>query len=122
MKKYQELSRARMQLYDFKVAFRRLEETHQPKRRTQELRQLIDILQTCINRACDAFEGGRILEVLINEYVPMHLPGVMPEVPPEHRTEFESTRRAMEQGREFSNSPEFRSWLAEALDEGFDPF
>lgn len=76
MDQWRKYARARDQLYHLKVAFRQLDEGIPQKRRTPELRQTIDMLQTIVNTACDAFTRGHILEVLVNEYVPTTLPNI----------------------------------------------
>lgn len=75
MKDHVRYSRARDQLYHLKVAFRILDEDIPQKRRTPELRQALDMLQTIVDATCKCFERGHILEVLVNEYVPNVLPG-----------------------------------------------
>ena len=87
MKEHVKYARARDQLYHLKVAFRQLEEGITAQHRTKELSQTLDILRTVIEQSCNAFEGGHILEVLINEYIPTALPGF------EELMELENERR-----------------------------
>lgn len=75
MKQHVKYARARDQLYHLKVAFRALDASIPKKRRTPELRQVLDIVATVLDEACNSFERGNILEVLINQYVPTPLPG-----------------------------------------------
>lgn len=75
MKEHVRYSRARNQLYSVKVAFRELKEKPSFKKPTPQLTQLLDMLESIIDTACNSFERGHILEVLVNEYVPTALPG-----------------------------------------------
>lgn len=75
MKDHVKYARARDQLYHLRVAFRRLDNEIPKPRRTPELRQVLDTVHTVLDQACDAFERGHILEVLVNQYIPTPLPG-----------------------------------------------
>lgn len=75
MKEHVKYSRARNQLYGIKVAFRELKEKMPRHHRTAPLEHTLELLETVINSACDCFEAGNVLEVLVNVYVPTALPG-----------------------------------------------
>lgn len=122
MTKWKDISRARDQLYHLKVAWRQFEEQHQPKRRTTELRQVMDIMASIVENACDAFAGGRILEVLVNQYSPTRLPGFGTEVPAHLQHEFENLVRDQQEGVELHPSRAMQEWIDEQLKDGIDPF
>ena len=75
MDDFKKYSRARDQLYNLVVKFRQLDESISTKHRTPELQQCLDMVRLVIAEAASAWEDGDCLEVQINRYAPIALPG-----------------------------------------------
>lgn len=75
MASWRELARARNQLYDLNVWWIRLKQEHGDKHPTPQLTQLFSIIDSVISEAQEAFMAGHVLDVHINRYEPLRLPG-----------------------------------------------
>jgi hypothetical protein len=71
-KKY---SVARDQLYHVIVLWRQMQERISEKRRTPQLVQVLGIIDHVTLEAAEAFSNGQVLEVVVNRYEPLVLPG-----------------------------------------------
>lgn len=75
MKQHVKYASARNQLYHLNLLWHRTLADAKVLHPTPQYRQAVEMATAVLQNACDAFERGNILEVLINEYVPTPLPG-----------------------------------------------
>lgn len=66
---------AHQQLAHIIVSLRQAFEDVKVLHRTPQYDQVVEILFTVAREALETYERGEILEVLINSYTPLHLPG-----------------------------------------------
>ena len=75
MKKHVQYGRARDQLYHYKVAIRQVHEDMPAKRRTPELVQLLDMVETLVDVVCQALEKQQVVAMQLDCYELATLPG-----------------------------------------------
>lgn len=71
-------SYARDQLYHLKVQIFSIAREKTPLHPSQQWKHTISVLERVAEEACEAFMAGDILEVVINRYTPIPLPGFEP--------------------------------------------
>jgi len=75
MKDYVKYGRARDQLYHYKVAIRQVHEGIPAKRRTPELVQLLEMVESLVDTVCQALEHNQIIAMQLDAYELVALPG-----------------------------------------------
>jgi hypothetical protein len=76
MKDFVKYGRARHQIYSYKVGVRQHHEGIPPGRRTPELVQLMDMVETLVDAVALALEAGEIAVMQIDLYRAVRLPGL----------------------------------------------
>lgn len=74
MRDWKSYARARDQLYNLVVRWRDLQAGIPAQRRTPELVQVLEIVESVVEEALKAFEAGDIMAVQIDHYTPVPLP------------------------------------------------
>jgi len=75
VKQYAKYSRAREQIYHYKVGVRQHHESISPKRRTQELVQLMEMVESLVDAVTHACENGQVVAMQLDIYDVVRLPG-----------------------------------------------
>ena len=75
MKDYVKYGRARDQLYHLKVKYRELQDSIPAKRRTPELVQLLEMLESLIEVVTHALENNQVVAMQLDVYDVVPLPG-----------------------------------------------
>lgn len=75
MKDHVKYGRARDQLYHYKVAVRAMHEGIPAKRRTPELVQLLEMVESLVDIVCKALENDQIIAMQLDAYELRTLPG-----------------------------------------------
>jgi len=75
VKQYAKYSRAREQIYHYKVGVRQHHEGISPKRRTPELVQLMEMVESLVDAVTHACENGQIVAMQLDIYDLVQLPG-----------------------------------------------
>jgi len=76
MKDYVKYGRARGQLYSYKVGIRQLHQDIPAKRRTNELVQLMEMVENLVDVVCHALEREQIVAMQLDLYELLPLPGL----------------------------------------------
>jgi len=72
---YKKYARARDQIYHYGVGVRQHHDSINPKQRTPQLVQLMEIVEALVKEAQECFAQDAILTVQFDRYVPVVLPG-----------------------------------------------
>lgn len=78
MNAHRKATYARDQLYHLKVLVFALDRDNKVLHPTPEYKQAMHLIQSVVEAAAEAYMAGDILEVVINRYTPMALPGFNP--------------------------------------------
>lgn len=75
MDAWKKFSRARNQLYDYKVKVRQMHAGISPNHRTPQLIQLMEMVENLVDECATGFEAGHIVAMQIDHYEALPLPG-----------------------------------------------
>lgn len=81
MKDYVKYGRARDQLYHYKVSIRQLHEGISPHRRTRQLLQLLEMVESVVETVCEALERDQLVAMQLDIYDIVPLPGFDEQFP-----------------------------------------